>query len=202
MKKLFPVLLLIPVTVCGLLSGCGGGSGKSGDDGNTSLSGQQVSLFEGGSILFQLQFSGQDVDVIRMDTRAVYDGVYTYRFNSGENAGVLNIAPAANSSSACTMANVNIAFDDAGRNAGVITSGTITETGLDFHGRLDMPRTPELIFRASAVQDKGEVPAERIVRNLDQFHTVKAGDGRSFGFVIRLTVINGFYAMGTQRLHA
>lgn len=46
MKKLFPVLLLIPVTVCGLLSGCGGGSGKSGDDGNTSLSGQQVSLFE------------------------------------------------------------------------------------------------------------------------------------------------------------
>ena len=100
MKKLFPVLLLIPVTVCGLLSGCGGGSGKSGDDGNTSLSGQQVSLFEGGSILFQLQFSGQDVDVIRMDTRAVYDGVYTYRFNSGENAGVLNIAPAANSSSA------------------------------------------------------------------------------------------------------
>lgn len=61
--------------------------GKSGDDGNTSLSGQQVSLFEGGSILFQLQFSGQDVDVIRMDTRAVYDGVYTYRFNSGENAG-------------------------------------------------------------------------------------------------------------------
>ncbi len=119
MKKLFPVLLLIPVTVCGLLSGCGGGSGKSGDDGNTSLSGQQVSLFEGGSILFQLQFSGQDVDVIRMDTRAVYDGVYTYRFNSGENAGVLNIAPAANSSSACTMANVNIAFDDAGRNAGV-----------------------------------------------------------------------------------
>lgn len=67
MKKLFPVLLLIPVTVCGLLSGCGGGSGKSGDDGNTSLSGQQVSLFEGGSILFQLQFSGQDVDVIRME---------------------------------------------------------------------------------------------------------------------------------------
>ena len=141
MKKLFPVLLLIPVTVCGLLSGCGGGSGKSGDDGNTSLSGQQVSLFEGGSILFQLQFSGQDVDVIRMDTRAVYDGVYTYRFNSGENAGVLNIAPAANSSSACTMANVNIAFDDAGRNAGVITSGTITETGLDLDPAIDgVPR--------------------------------------------------------------
>ena len=139
MKKLFPVLLLIPVTVCGLLSGCGG---KSGDDGNTSLSGQQVSLFEGGSILFQLQFSGQDVDVIRMDTRAVYDGVYTYRFNSGENAGVLNIAPAANSSSACTMANVNIAFDDAGRNAGVITSGTITETGLDLDPAIDgVPRS-------------------------------------------------------------
>lgn len=116
--------------------------GKSGDDGNTSLSGQQVSLFEGGSILFQLQFSGQDVDVIRMDTRAVYDGVYTYRFNSGENAGVLNIAPAANSSSACTMANVNIAFDDAGRNAGVITSGTITETGLDLDPAIDgVPRS-------------------------------------------------------------
>ena len=105
-------------------------------------SGQQVSLFEGGSILFQLQFSGQDVDVIRMDTRAVYDGVYTYRFNSGENAGVLNIAPAANSSSACTMANVNIAFDDAGRNAGVITSGTITETGLDLDPAIDgVPRS-------------------------------------------------------------
>ena len=100
MKKLFPVLLLIPVTVCGLLSGCGGGSVKSGDD-----------------------------------------GVYTYRFNSGENAGVLNIAPAANSSSACTMANVNIAFDDAGRNAGVITSGTITETGLDLDPAIDgVPR--------------------------------------------------------------
>ena len=142
MKKLFPVLLLIPVTVCGLLSGCGGGSVKSGDDGNTSLSGQQVSLFEGGSILFQLQFSGQDVDVIRMDTRAVYDGVYSYWFNSGENAGVLNIAPAANSSSACTMANVNIAFDDAGRNAGVITSGTITETGLDLDPAIDgVPRS-------------------------------------------------------------
>ena len=133
MKKLFPVLLLIPGTVCGLLSGCGGGSGKSGDDGNTSLSGQQVSLFEGGSILFQLQFSGQDVDVIRMDTRAVYEGGYTYRFHGG----VLNIAPAANSSSACTMANVNIAFDDAGRSTGVITSGTITETGPDLDPAID-----------------------------------------------------------------
>ena len=128
MKKLFPVLLLIPVTVCGLLSGCGGGSVKSGDDGNTSLSGQQVSLFEGGSILFQLQFSGQDVDVIRMDTRAVYDGVYTYRFNSGENAGVLNIAPAANSSSACTMANVNIAFP------APWPVGHAAYTGIDFPG--------------------------------------------------------------------
>lgn len=68
-------------------------------------------------------------------------GFYTYRFNSGENAGVLNIAPAANSSSACTMANVNIAFDDAGRNAGVITSGTITETGLDLDPAIDgVPR--------------------------------------------------------------
>lgn len=77
-----------------------------------------------------------------MDTRAVYDGVYTYRFNSGGNVGVLNIAPAANSSSACTMANVNIAFDDAGRNAGVITSGTITETGLDLNPAIDgVPRS-------------------------------------------------------------
>ena len=39
------------------------------------------------------------------------------------------------------MANVNIAFDDAGRNAGVITSGTITETGLDLDPAIDgVPR--------------------------------------------------------------
>ncbi len=131
MKKFGPVLFLIPVAMCGFLFGCGGGSGKSGDDGNVSLSGQQVSLFEEGRMLFQLQFSGQNVDVVRMDgTRAVYDDeAYTYRFDSGTNTGVLNIAPAANSLATCTMADVAIAFDDAARNTGVITSGTITEKG-------------------------------------------------------------------------
>lgn len=146
MKKLFPVLLLIPVTVCGLLSGCGGGSGKSGDDGNTSLSGQQVSLFEGGSILFQLQFSGWDAKVVKMDGSsivAIYDHErYTYRFPGSENSGVLNIRHESNSLSFCDMEDVNIAFDDAGRNAGVITSGTITETGLDLDPAIDgVPRS-------------------------------------------------------------
>ena len=92
--KFFSVLFLLPVTTVGLLSGCGGGSGKSGDDGNVSLSGQQVSLFEGGTMLYRLQFGAQDADVIRMETRTVYDGVYTYRFNEGANSGILNISPA------------------------------------------------------------------------------------------------------------
>lgn len=115
----------------GLLSGCGGGSGKSGDDGNVSLSGQQVSLFEGGNMLYRLQFTGQEVDVIRMGPGTVYDGVYTYRFNSGINSGVLNISPASNSVAACSMKDVNISFDDSERTSGVIASGTITETGPD-----------------------------------------------------------------------
>lgn len=131
MKKFCPVLFLIPVAMCGFLFGCGGGSGKSGDDGNVSLSGQQVSLLEAGRMLFQLQFSGQDVDVVRMDTRTVYGGVYTYRFDSGANTGVLNITPAANSRATCAMEDVAIAFDDAARNTGVITSGTVTEKGGD-----------------------------------------------------------------------
>lgn len=125
----------------GLLSGCGGGSGKSGDDGNVSLSGQQVSLFEGGTMLYMLQFTGQEVDVIRMETRTVYDGVYTYRFNSGTNSGVLNISPASNSVAACSMRDVNISFDDSERTSGVIASGTITETGPDLDFSIDgVPR--------------------------------------------------------------
>lgn len=38
-------------------------------------------------MLFRLQFGGRDVDVIKMETRIVYDGVYTYRFNEGANSG-------------------------------------------------------------------------------------------------------------------
>lgn len=141
MKKFFPVLFLLPVTMIGFLSGCGGGSGKSGDDGNISLSGQQVSLFEGGTMLYRLQFTGQEVDVIRMETRTVYDGVYTYRFNGGANSGVLNISPASNSVAACSMRDVNISFDDSGRTSGVIASGTITETGPDLDFSIDgVPR--------------------------------------------------------------
>lgn len=141
MKKFFPVLCLVPVTVCGLLCGCGGGSGKSGDDRSVSLSGQQVSLFEGGDMLFRLQFGGRDVDVIKMETRIVYDGVYTYRFNESANSGVLNIVPASNSRAACAMADVNISFDDAERSTGVIVSGTVTETGPDIDFSIDgVPR--------------------------------------------------------------
>lgn len=141
MKKFFPVLCLLPVILGGLLSGCGGGSGRSGDDGNVSLSGQEVSLFEGGDMQFRLQFGGQEVDVIQMETRAMYDGVYTYRFHGGTNSGVLNIVPASNSRAACSMAEVNISFDDAGRNTGVIVSGTVTETGPDLDFSIDgVPR--------------------------------------------------------------
>lgn len=163
-------------------------------------------------MLFRLQFGGRDVDVIKMETRIVYDGVYTYRFNEGANSGVLNIVPASNSRAACAMADVNISFDDAERSTGVIVSGTVTETGpdIDFSidgvprpmGRLDVPRAPGLSFRRSAVQDEGKVLAERVIRDLDQLHAVKAGNGRSLGLVIRLAVINGFNAMGAQRLHA
>lgn len=38
-------------------------------------------------MLFRLQFGGRDVDVIKMETRIVYDGVYTYRFNEGTRTG-------------------------------------------------------------------------------------------------------------------
>lgn len=141
MKKFFSVLFLLPVPMVGLLSGCGGGSGKSGDDGNVSLSAQQVSLFEGGTMLYRLQFGAQDADVIRMETRTVYDGVYTYRFNESANSGVLNISPASNSVAACSMRDVNISFDDSGRDAGVVVSGTITETGPDLDFSIDgVPR--------------------------------------------------------------
>lgn len=135
MKKCCPVLFVISVAMCGFLFGCGGGSGKSGDDGNVSLSGQQVSLLGEGRMLFQLQFSGQKVDVVKMDGTEVvclyHDEDYTYQFNIGENTGVLNITPAAGSLAFCAMEGVTIAFDAAGRNTGVITSGTITEEGGD-----------------------------------------------------------------------
>lgn len=136
-NKFFPVLFLLPVTMIGFLTGCGGGSGKSGDDGNVSLSGQQMSLFEGGNMLFRLQFRGQNVDVTKMETRTVYDGVYTYRFNGSANSGFLHITPASNSRSACCMTDVNISFDDSERSTGVIESGTITETGLDLDPSID-----------------------------------------------------------------
>lgn len=137
MKKFFPVLFLLPVTMVGLLTGCGGSSGKSGDDGNVSLSGQQVSLAEGSSMLFRLQFGAQDADVIRMETGTVYDGVYTYRLHGGSNSGVLNISPVSNNVAACSMRDVNISFDDSGRTSGVIVSGTITETGPDLDFSID-----------------------------------------------------------------
>lgn len=82
-------------------------------------------------MLFRLQFGGRDVDVIKMETRIVYDGVYTYRFNEGANSGVLNIVPASNSRAACAMADVNISFDDA----------EVTETGPDIDFSIDgVPR--------------------------------------------------------------
>ena len=139
MNKFFPVLFLLPVTMIGFLTGCGGGAGKSGDDGNVSLSGQQMSLVEGGSMLFRLQFSGQNVTVIkkRGETGTEYKGVYTYRFNGGANSGFLNITPASNSRSACRMEDVNISFDDPEGSTGVIESGTITETGLDLDFSID-----------------------------------------------------------------
>lgn len=124
------------------MSGCGGGSGKSGDDGNVSLSGNQVNLLEGGAMLFRLQFGAQDADVLRMETRTVYDGIYTYRFNGGTNSGLLNIKPASNSVAACSMADVNISFDDSERTSGVIVSGIITETGPDLDFSIDgVPRS-------------------------------------------------------------
>ena len=92
-------------------------------------------------MLFRLQFGGRDVDVIKMETRIVYDGVYTYRFNEGANSGVLNIVPASNSRAACAMADVNISFDDAEMSTGVIVSGTVTETGPDIDFSIDgVPR--------------------------------------------------------------
>lgn len=136
-NKFFPVLFLLPVMMIGFLTGCGGGSGKSGDDGNVSLSGQQMSLFEGGNMLFRLWFSGQNVEVIKRGTGTEYKGVYTYRFNGGANSGVLNIIPASNSRSACRMRDVNISFDDSERSTGVIDSGTITETGVDLDLSID-----------------------------------------------------------------
>lgn len=135
MKKLFSVLFLLPVTMIGVLSGCGGGSGKSGDDGNVSLAGQQATLFKEGNMQFRLQFGGQDVDVFKMEemsgaVSAVYhDETYTYHFHGDTNSGVLNVA--SSSQAACVMENVKISFEDAERKAGVVASGTVRETGPD-----------------------------------------------------------------------
>lgn len=100
-------------------------------------------------MLFRLQFGGRDVDVIKMETRIVYDGVYTYRFNEGANSGVLNIVPASNSRAACAMADVNISFDDAERSTGVIVSGTVTEPDRTLISPLTAFRAPWPAGRAA-----------------------------------------------------
>lgn len=133
MKKCFPVSLLFSLALPLLLAGCGGGSGRSGDDGTSSLSGRVMTLEEGGPMAYRLLFSGQDVEVYRVEGRVRYQGIYTYRLQGGDGTAVLDIRPATDGTKACSMSDVLITFEDARREEGVITSGTCTETapGLD-----------------------------------------------------------------------
>lgn len=128
--KRFPLLpLVFFVVLVGSLPGCGGGSGRSGDDGASSLSGCAATLVEEGTARYSLQFTGQEVEIVQRKDRIAYRGTYTYVVRDGSNAALLNIQPVVEGNAYCSMDHVQIVFEDAGRQEGVITAGTCTEAG-------------------------------------------------------------------------
>ncbi|MCD8061649.1 MAG: hypothetical protein LUE13_04840 [Akkermansiaceae bacterium] len=128
--KVFPLFpFLFSVALTGTLAGCGGGSGRSGDDGQFSLSGRTAVLLNGRTALFSLQFAGRDVDITRIGNRFAYKGVYTYMVRPDHNSAVLDIKAGADGDTYCTMSEVSIVFDDTECDSGSIVSGTCQEFG-------------------------------------------------------------------------
>lgn len=127
MKKYHSTLAVFSLMAIALLGGCGGGSGKSGDEGDTSLSGCEMVLSRNGTTALRLLFSGHNVDVVEMERLNQYHETYTYSFNSGDNTAVLNVISDESGEKSCSMEDVRLSFDDAGRTGGVVASGTFRE---------------------------------------------------------------------------
>lgn len=127
MKKypLIPVACFLMTVV--LLSGCGGSGGRS-DERDTSLNGSEMTLSRNGASALILQFSGYEVDILEWEGRNRYHEAYVYQFNSSDNTAVLNVTGDMNRNIRCSMEDVHLSFDDAGKSSGVIVSGTFTET--------------------------------------------------------------------------
>lgn len=106
---LFPFLFSVALTE--ILAGCGGGSGRSGDDGQFSLSGRTAFLSNGSMTLFSLQFTGSDVNIIRIGNQFPYKGVYTYAVRPDHNSMILDIKAGEDGDTYCTMSDVSIVFD-------------------------------------------------------------------------------------------
>ena len=124
---LFPFLFSVALTE--ILAGCGGGSGRSGDDGQFSLSGRTAFLSNGIMTLFSLQFTGSDVNIIRIGNQFPYKGVYTYAVRPDHNSMILDIKAGEDGDTYCTMSDVSIVFDGTECDSGSIVSGTCREFG-------------------------------------------------------------------------
>lgn len=117
---LFPFLFSVALTE--ILAGCGGGSGRSGDDGQFSLSGRTAFLVNGSMTLFSLQFTGSDVNIIRIGNQFPYKGVYTYAVRPDHNSMILDIKADEDGDTYCTMSDVSIVFDGTECDSGSIVS--------------------------------------------------------------------------------
>lgn len=152
---LFPFLFSVALTE--ILAGCGGGSGRSGDDGQFSLSGRTAFLSNGSMTLFSLQFTGSDVNIIRIGNQFPYKGVYTYAVRPDHNSMILDIKAGEDGDTYCTMSDVSIVFDGTECDSGSIFRnvqgvrppfGTGGSRGAPVHGRMEFQPLAELAVSA------------------------------------------------------
>ena len=79
--------------------------------------------------LFSLQFTGSDVNIIRIGNQFPYKGVYTYAVRPDHNSMILDIKAGEDGDTYCTMSDVSIVFDGTECDSGSIVSGTCREFG-------------------------------------------------------------------------
>lgn len=123
-----------------LLFGCGG-SGSRSDDRDTSLSGSEMVLSRNGASALTLQFSGYEADVLEWERQNRYHESYVYQFNAGDSTAVLNVAGDMNKEIRCSMKDVRLSFDDAGKSSGVIVSGIFTEVRPELDPAVMQPKS-------------------------------------------------------------
>ena len=78
---------------------------------------------------FSLQFTGSDVNIIRIGNQFPYKGVYTYAVRPDHNSMILDIKAGEDGDTYCAMSDVSIVFDGTECDSGSIVSGTCREFG-------------------------------------------------------------------------